>query len=341
VLAAKSAKILPTMAVASLWLRKRFSSADWGAALLSALGLALCLRPEAPSSAAAGAAGASRWLGALLVAGALACDAGAANASEAVMLSFAAPASELALWSYGVATAASLAHGLLVDELAPGLAAVARAPAVAAAVAVFAAASLASTWATLELIAAAGASSAMFVAAVAKAAVIGASLALAPAAAARTTRTQAAGISLVLLAASLAACARRARSGGGSGGGASDSGGSSSSVAAAAAADAAADADDGATVQAPSSPVGSARERRSVTGRPAGAPPSPQSTPARGAFRRASAGEATTPILRLLRSESSRALSAVSIGVLGIARPEPRFEALSPVVRGGRRHRDE
>ena len=44
--AGKAAKLLPTMAVGSAWLRKRYSARDWAAAALAAAGLALALAAD-------------------------------------------------------------------------------------------------------------------------------------------------------------------------------------------------------------------------------------------------------------------------------------------------------
>jgi len=338
-LAAKSVKILPTMVIAALWLRKRFRAVDWAAAALSALGLVLCLTGGSGGDTARGSVaaalrrdGAPSAFGVAVMVGALACDGGAANAQEAIMAHFGAPAAELAAYTYGFATAASVAHGLARGSLLGGARALAREPRVAAAVGAYALASLGATAATLDLIARLGASTSMFVSSLAKAAVILSSVLLS--AHFQTSRKQAAGIALVFASAGFAVLAR--------------TGGGAWAAAAAAAADARAPAAARAGVEAEATPsaarvdVGArAAGLRRRAAREAAAPPAPPLTPVRaprsppaGAADVAAAVAAArgSPIaaLRVLRSESSRALSALTAAVFGVERPPARAEALTP-----------
>jgi drug/metabolite transporter (DMT)-like permease len=213
-LAAKSVKILPTMVIAALWLRKRFRTADWIAAFLSALGLILCLTGGSGGDAARGSVAAAlrrehyvpSTFGIAVMLGALTCDGASANAQEAIMSHFGAPAAEIAAYTYGVATAASIVHGLGWGSLREGLATLAGNTPAAIAVAAYALASLGATAATLDLIAHLGASSCMFVSSLAKALVILSSVLLSKSF--TTSKKQALGIFLVFAAASLAVFAR-------------------------------------------------------------------------------------------------------------------------------------
>lgn len=214
----KSVKILPTMLIASLWLRKRFSLLDWAAGLVSAAGMGLCLEVKGGLDDMRW-----RWLGAICMVGALAFDGASANAQEAIMRQFGAPREELALYSYGVASLASIAYGLVWrGDLGVGVQALLSNPPLATLFLAYAAASCGATACTLDLIADFGASSFMFISALAKALVTVASMLSEwregggsnPVSAHQLT-----GITLVFLAAALAAYARsRAEAEGGGGG---------------------------------------------------------------------------------------------------------------------------
>jgi hypothetical protein len=242
-LAMKSVKILPTMLIASLWLRKRFLLLDWCAALLSAVGMVLCLDASggplatdaaavaaaaaaaaAATAAAAGSVGSGSssapcstldcrlgpWLGPAQMTLALLFDGGSANAQEAMIRQFASPPQELALFGYGCATLAALLHGVLwvspgEEGLLVGLQHVSASPALALACALFTAASCAATWCSLELISGFGASSFMLLSALAKALVASISIATGTG---TMPAVKLGGIALVFAAAALAALAK-------------------------------------------------------------------------------------------------------------------------------------
>jgi hypothetical protein len=179
-LALKSTKIIPTMLIAALWLRKRFKALDWGAALLCAVGIMLCLEHTLggaegggggePATAAGGVG--SHWLGVLEMGVALLFDGGSANAQEAIMRQYSSPPQELALFSYGAAAAAALVAGMVQSGsqgLAAGAASVAGQWELRAACAGFVAGCCGATWCSLELISGFGASSFMLLSALAKA----------------------------------------------------------------------------------------------------------------------------------------------------------------------------
>ena len=366
-LAAKSVKILPTMVIAALWLRKRFKATDWLAAALSALGLILCLTGGSGGDAARGSVAAAlrrneRYyvpsaFGVTVMLGALACDGGAANAQEAIMSHFAAPAAELAAYTYGVATAASLVHGLGWGSLREGFVSLVNNSNAAAAVVAYAFASLGATSATVDLIAHLGASSCMFVSSLAKALVILSSVCLSEQF--TTSKKQALGIFLVFSAASLAVIARtrgaewieraatgiiiadadadagaRAGARAGAGGGV-DLVGKAKVKANVTSSEANSALE--ATPSATRIDMGGGRDgirRRGAAGAGAGAAPTTPTTPPRSivASRSEVALAPAIPIsaLATLRSESSRALSAMTSVVFGVDRPPIRAEQLTP-----------
>ncbi len=180
-LAARAAKLLPTMAVGAVWLRKRFSNADWAAAALGAAGLALTISSDTGSGArggggrsddGGGGGGGSGAAGAALLVAALLADGVAANAQQALFEQYEGlTAREVATWTMGVASALALAHAAVSGGL-PAAAAGLADPAVAVPVAGFAVASFLSNAAVLSLLRDAGAAATSFVSAAAKAGVI-------------------------------------------------------------------------------------------------------------------------------------------------------------------------
>jgi hypothetical protein len=199
--AGKAAKLLPTMAVGSSWLRKRYSTRDWAAAALAAAGLALALAADsriggsgggggdgstaaAAPLASAEAAQASA-VGALLLLLALLLDGVASNAQELLFAQFAVPRSEIPCFSMGVAAVLSVAWGLAAGDLRAGVATGVRDARVAAALAGFTLASYACNVALLNMIALVGATPTAFVGAICRALMIAASFALFPKALAR------------------------------------------------------------------------------------------------------------------------------------------------------------
>ena len=378
-LAMKSVKILPTMVIAALWLRKRFSLLDWGAALLSAAGMALCLdgggggggggsegaAAAAGSSASAAAAAAAcatlacrlgPWLGAAQMAAALVLDGGAANAQEAVIRQFGSPPQELALYGYGAAALAALLHGAAQpgsESLAAGLQLAAGNPALRTAAALFAAGSCGATWCSLELIAGFGASSFMLTSALAKALV---TTLMILAGKGSVAALQLTGIALVFSATVVAALAKAGAQGAAAAAGGEDAVGGG-----------------GLTIKLPGARAqqqpaeGGARAAHTLItprtagvelgltpgGYSAGGAAAAAGLRRRGAAQQAAAGAAAAPSAAAaaaaaaaaqpplqqpgtpLRKTLSSALSLVSAAALGIQRPQPKTEALSPVALGG------
>jgi drug/metabolite transporter (DMT)-like permease len=217
-LAGKAAKLLPTMAIGTLWLNKHFDAVDWLAALLTAAGLALALGADpsvhshassSSSSAAAAAASGSAVVGggALILGGALVFDGAATNAQSALLQQYAAEPKEIAAYAMGVATLLAAANGLLFGGLLTGLDRVLLEPRIGAAVAVFAVASFLSNVAVLTMLRDAGAASTSFTSTVCKALVIVVSYALFPK---PVAAAQVAGMSCVLLSVALAAWGKTA-----------------------------------------------------------------------------------------------------------------------------------
>ena len=378
-LAAKSVKILPTMVIAALWLRKRFRTADWIAAFLSALGLILCLTGGSGGDAARGSVAAAlrrehyvpSTFGIAVMLGALTCDGASANAQEAIMSHFGAPAAEIAAYTYGVATAASIVHGLGWGSLREGLSTLAGNTPAAIAVAAYALASLGATAATLDLIAHLGASSCMFVSSLAKALVILSSVLLSKSF--TTSKKQALGIFLVFAAASLAVFARtsaadwleRAANAALDGGKNNNNNNNETNnnrgeielTATPSAARIEIDLKWKGVVVAPPPPLPSSTtiglRRRPGVGAGVQMPVVAEAvttTPLRIIARSESAATEQTSsstatnrpisVLYTLRSESSRALSAVTSAVFGVERPPMRAETLTPpllrtAARGG------
>jgi drug/metabolite transporter (DMT)-like permease len=342
-LAAKSVKSLFTMLVAALWLRKRFGGGDWGAAALSACGLAMCLGVGSGGAGSCGSggggggggAGSASWLGAVLILGSMGCDGGAANAQDAVMRQFGTPTSELALRAYGVAAAAGLAQGAATGDLPVALALLRRDVALAAALAVYGAASMVATACTLNLIGAFGASSFMFMSTAAKGAQLGALLL---GRGDRATPQQTAGFAVMFVAAGMAAHARakaeRAVETAAALVGAARAAPPSPPLPARATAAAAAAHLD-ATPE-----LGALRQRRGGAAAAPAAPPPPPSPPPPAPLSLRPAGAANAPAspsspLARLRSEASGVLTAATALALGIARPAPAVETLSPIATAG------
>jgi len=201
----KSVKILPTMLIASLWLRKRFSLLDWVAGLVSALGMGLCLEVKVGMDTDMR----WRWLGAICMVWALVFDGASANAQEAIMRQYKAPPEELALYSYGVASFASVIYGMTYGDIQSGVVRVASDSQLAFLFLVYASASCGATACTLDLIGDFGASSFMFISALSKALVTMASILVElREEGATVSAPQLAGITLVFAAAGLAAFAR-------------------------------------------------------------------------------------------------------------------------------------
>ena len=384
VLAIRSTKILPTMVIASLWLRKRFLPLDWAAALLSAVGMILCLDAGGAIDAALAGAGAGAacatlacrlgpWLGAAQMGLALILDGGCANAQEAIIRQFSSPPQEIALLSYGCATLASLAHGLLQpahDNLAAGVAHTASNPHLCAAAALYALASCGATWCSIELIAGFGASSFMLVSALAKALVTTVSIAMGKGS---VPAAQLLGITLVFSATALAAMAKSAQQEA-AGAAALAGAGALAEASQGAAAAGGSSGEEGLKIRLPgvqalgsgqqgSMGAGAAVARTLITPRTAGVELGLEqdgSTSVGGLRRRGVAGTGAAaaqaqprqqqqqqvpavqrgeafppPPSTPLRKTLSSALSLVSAAALGIQRPQPQAEALSPLALTG------
>lgn len=204
-LASKSVKILPTMVIAALWLRKRFRMLDWAAALLAGAGLMLCL--SGAKARREVERGEPSLFGVFVMLGALLCDGASANTQEAVIIKYKAATSEFAVFTYGVASILSVLHGVVAGDLRAGVARVlvgGDRAAVGASLVMYAAASTGATWATLDLISNYGASPCMFLSALAKTLVILSTTE-------KLSQKQSIGIVSVFAAAFLAAFARSGR----------------------------------------------------------------------------------------------------------------------------------
>lgn len=204
-LASKSVKILPTMVIAALWLRKRFRMLDWAAALLAGAGLMLCL--SGAKARREVERGEPSLFGVFVMLGALLCDGASANTQEAVIIKYKAVTSEFAVFTYGVASLLSVIHGVTAGDLSAGVSRILMGSdraAVGASLAVYAAASTGATWATLDLISNYGASPCMFLSALAKTLVILSTTE-------KLSQKQSIGIVSVFAAAFLAAFARSGR----------------------------------------------------------------------------------------------------------------------------------
>ncbi len=343
-LASKSVKSLFTMVIAALWLRKRFSGMDWGAAALSACGLALCLGLGSGGGGGVGGGsgggragggsygdGASPWLGALLLVASMGCDGGAANAQDAMMCQFGTPSTELTLLAYGTAALAGLVQGLATGDLSAAAALLRGNGRVAAALAVYGAASMAATGCTLSLIGAFGASSFTFMSTAAKGLQL-CTLLLGRGDAA--SLEQRAGFAVMAVAAAMAFRARAEAER------AAVEGAIGAAPGAQPPAAAAPSTPPASPTPSPRTAGGGAQLRRrggSAERNPAANPSSPVPPAPLSLQSRARSGADATPAspaspLARLRSEASGVLTAATALALGIERPAPAVETLAPIA---------
>jgi adenosine 3'-phospho 5'-phosphosulfate transporter B2 len=195
-LVSRAAKLVPTMVVGSLWLRKRYLPTDWLAAALAVAGLAACLLADTNQAVTV------TWQGLAIISVALFLDGLSSNAQEAIFKQFDASSAEVSAYSYGIAALCSLASGLAFTSLAQGLRAVADSGPVAGMLLVFALANYGSSAAIITMLKLNGAASTAFTSAVCKALTMAASYILFPKA---IKTAQIAGMALVVSSVALAA----------------------------------------------------------------------------------------------------------------------------------------
>lgn len=223
-LAGKAAKMLPTMAVGSVWLRKRYQPLDWVAAALAAGGLAIALigdhsashqhdgsdatqqhNATMPSASASSSAGGISPTGIGIMLAALLLDGIASNAQEALFSQYSVPPSEIAIYAMGTAGLLATTYSATTGNLMDGIASLQSDSRVAGALLVYALASYMSNVAILGMISWSGAASTMFTSAVCKALMISVSYFIFPK---PVAIQQVAGMALVLLSVGMAAYSR-------------------------------------------------------------------------------------------------------------------------------------
>lgn len=177
-LAAKSAKLLPTMFLGSVLLRKSYRWLDWGAAALAIVGLILVQPAKHDHNHGAGAG--MTLNGAVVVLTSLVFDAAYANVQEQVVRAHGAQPNELAACGMGFAAILFFAVTVTDADSRAGLWRAATEMKVAGGLALFAAANVLGAVCGLRMVASFGASAAGFSSIIAKTTALAALLILFP-----------------------------------------------------------------------------------------------------------------------------------------------------------------
>ena len=201
-MAAKSARLVATMAVGALWMRKSYAVRDWLAALLAMAGLALTLSGSSEVPLASSGVEAT---GAALVTLSLLADGIFSTYQEQIIWQWGAGTLEVATWSHGTAAALMALYAAAQGgDTTAGLAIAAREPAIAGWLALLALSGYCSTLLVLAIVSKWGTARASFALTVAKALSVGGALLTARG---DLQRGQLLGVALVL-ASILTSCAQ-------------------------------------------------------------------------------------------------------------------------------------
>ena len=191
--AAKAGRLVFTMGVGAVWLRKVYTLGDVTAAALAIVGLALTLGLGTQAHAVAGAA--APWRGIVLVTASLLADGVYANYQEQLFFQHGASTGEVACLSHGTALALLVAQAAQDGASGEGVSRAARSPALAGWLTALALCGWASTSVALGVIKRWGVARTSFVLTVAKALAVAVSLAGSPTA--PVAASQCVGIVLV------------------------------------------------------------------------------------------------------------------------------------------------